>query len=55
MEVWKPDLTEQKYIKLVMSMSVDCLMNKGTNTAKAYTQNLRTIADLIDEYNQPKE
>ena len=54
MENWEPDITEQKYVKLVMSMSMDCLLGKGTDTPKAYTQNLRMIADQIDEYNQPE-
>lgn len=55
MEIWKPDEKDSEYLRLVMSMSLDCLMGKGTSTAGAYTKNLRAIADIIDEYNQPKE
>lgn len=55
MEIWQPDAEESKYVRLVMSMSLDCLMGKGTTTPAAYTKNLRMIADQLDEYDQPKE
>lgn len=55
MNDWQPDTKEQAYLRLVMSMSLDCLMCKGTSTAATYTKNLRMIADQINEYNQPKE
>jgi hypothetical protein len=49
MNDWEPDAEEEKHLRLIMSMSIDCLMGKGTRTATAYTKNLRAIADLIDE------
>jgi hypothetical protein len=45
---WKPNEEEKKYLELVMSMSTDSLMGKGVATRKAYTLNLKAIADRID-------
>ena len=49
MGIWQPNLEESKYLYLVISMSTDCIMLKGTSSATAYTKNLRIIADHIDQ------
>jgi len=46
---WTPDNKQQKHLELVMSMTTDCLMDRGTDRVSTYTANLRRIADLLDE------
>ena len=41
---WKPSEEERKYIELIVSMSIDCLMNNGTVDVKTYILNLKIIA-----------
>ena len=46
---WIPSKDEQKYLELVASMSIDCIMGRGTSDRKAYVNNLRTAAELLDK------
>jgi hypothetical protein len=46
---WQPNDEEQKYLKLIISMTTDCLMGKGTADRKAYVNNLKSICRLLDE------
>jgi len=46
---WHPSTEERKYIELIVSMSVDCLMNKGTVDAMTYVANLKIAANSIQE------
>jgi hypothetical protein len=50
--IWQPTSKQKEYLKLVISMSADCIMGKGTDTLKAYTKNLRMIADQIESHSQ---
>jgi len=49
---WIPTAKERKYIELVISMSTDCLMGRGTQNADTYCLNLimisKAIGDLVD-------
>ena len=44
---WKPTEEEAKHLKLVMSMSIDCLMEKGTSDKETYLANLEAIIVLM--------
>jgi len=46
---WKPSEEERKHIELIVSMSIDCLMNNGTVDVKTYVSNLKIIADSIQK------
>jgi len=45
---WQPSKEEHKHLKLVLSMTTDCMMGKGTDTVKTYAMNLRNIAEGIE-------
>lgn len=45
---WRPSEEENRYLQLVLSMTTDCVMGKGTDTVKAYANNLRLIAKCIE-------
>lgn len=47
--IWKPTEEEQKYLDLVSSMSIDCRLERGTETRATYTSSLRMIADNMDK------
>ncbi len=44
---WEPTSEEAKYLNLIMSMCLDCLMNKGTKDRKTFISNLKLIADRM--------
>ena len=44
---WKPDEEEKKYIELVMSMSSDCLLGRGTSNLQTFCENLNLIAGRL--------
>ena len=45
---WQPSKEENKYLQLVLSMTTDCVMGKGTDTVETYAMNLRSIAKGIE-------
>jgi len=45
---WIPSVEEEKYLKLVISMSTDCLIAKGTINLSTYITNLRIICDGLE-------
>ena len=57
MKRWKVLAKEKEYLELIISMTTDCLMGKGTDSRSAYTSNLRMIANCIDAISgeEPKE
>ncbi len=46
--IWRPSEEENKYLQLVLSMTTDCVMGKGTDTVETYVMNLRNIAKCIE-------
>lgn len=46
---WIPTNDEKRYLDLIASMTVDCLLGKGTVNRRTYTDNLRTCANQLDE------
>ena len=44
---WQPNLEERKHLELIIIMATDCLLGKGTDTKKTFTQNLELIARLM--------
>ena len=48
-ELWKPNKIEKKHIELIVSMSIDCILGKGTDNLHTYLANLRKIADILSE------
>ncbi len=46
---WQPNKEQGKYLNTIASMTVDCLMGKGTVDRGTYTSNLKMMADLIDK------
>jgi hypothetical protein len=46
---WEPTENEKRYLQLIISMSVDCCMGRGTQDRRTYTDNLRVCANQIDE------
>jgi hypothetical protein len=49
---WTPQGEQRRYVELALSMSGNCLTGTGVDTLKAYTNNLRTIADHLDMLNK---
>ena len=49
MELWTPNKTEKKHMELIVSMSIDCILGKGTDNLDTYLTNLRQIADILSE------
>lgn len=47
-ERWSPNDEEQKYIKLIVSMCVDCLSIRGTDNRQTFISNLENIARLME-------
>ncbi len=45
---WRPSEEENRYLQLVLSMTTDCVMGKGTDTVETYAMNLRNIAKGIE-------
>ena len=45
---WKPTDEEAKYLKLVVSMSTDCLLGKGTIDGDTYISNLLIIVTDLE-------
>jgi len=48
------DELEIDHLKLVIGMTTECLMGKGCDTRKCYTDNLRRVADAIDKLPEEK-
>ena len=46
---WRPNEEEEKYIRLIMSMSTDSLLGNGPDSRETYIQNLRMMADQLAE------
>ena len=44
---WNPSMEERKYLELVISMTTDCLIGKGTVDLSTYTTNLCMICAKI--------
>jgi len=45
--MWQPNKEERKYLELVLNMTLDCLLGKGTDTKKTYLENLNRITGFI--------
>ena len=45
---WRPSEEENRYLRLVLSMTIDCMMGKGTDTVETYTNNLRIIGEELE-------
>lgn len=52
---WQPNEEQRKYLNTIFSMTVDCLMGKGTVDRGTYTSNLKTMADLIDKIKEDSQ
>ena len=50
---WKPTKEQKEFLLLVLSMTTDCFLGKGTETVESYVLNLRTISDLIPKSAKP--
>lgn len=48
-KMWKPNLKEEEFLKLIASMTLDCLMGKGTVDRNDYIANLRLICRELDK------
>jgi len=46
---WLPNKEEENYIKLIIGMSTDCLLQKGTDNIKTYINNLKMIISQLEE------
>jgi hypothetical protein len=46
---WRPNKIEERYLRLIAGMTVDCLMGNGTQNRKAFTNNLRVCANQLDD------
>jgi len=51
---WVPNKEQQKYLRLIISMSTDCLMEKGVDNIGAFMYNIRTLGDMIAEKEEKK-
>ncbi len=49
MKKWIPSEKELEYLKLVISMTTDCLVGNGVDTRHTYTENLIMIADKLKD------
>lgn len=49
MKNWEPNNKERKYLVLVMSMTTDCILGRGTVDRETYVGNLERIAKQLGE------
>ena len=47
LNIWEPSDEQKKYLELVVVMSTDCILGKGTDTVDTYIGNLKSICDCI--------
>lgn len=45
---WQPNNEENKYLKLIAGMSVDCMMGKGTDDKETYISNLKIAIESLE-------
>ena len=46
---WLPNEAEMKYVELVASMCISSQMGQGVVDCRAFTSNLRMVADQMDQ------
>ena len=46
---WHPSTEEKEYLQCILSMTIDCMMGKGTDTVETYGSNLKIAANGIQK------
>ena len=56
MSSWNPSKEEREYLNLILGMTMDCLLNKGTADLSTYTLNLKLACNKLERIsrNLPK-
>ncbi len=49
MATWEPSVEEKKYLDLVMAVSVDCSLGRGTVDRETYLANLESVIKLLGD------
>lgn len=53
--MWKPSKDQEQYLKLVMSMTADCLIGNGVDTVDTYKDNLMRICNNMPQPINPAD
>lgn len=46
-KMWEPTEKQREYLKLITTMTIDCLTGKGVDSVEAYINNLENIVKQI--------
>lgn len=46
---WKPTFKQCQFLQAIQAMTTDSMRQRGVDTMKDFTENLRTYADLIEK------
>lgn len=47
--VWRPDDAQKKVLNIIMSMTTDCLLNRGTVDVETYVSNLKAYCGMLEK------
>ena len=46
---WVPDPKQRQVLNVIMSMTTDCLLNRGTDDVETFVSNLRTYCEMLEK------